>query len=285
MSCCEQLSYSLCLIYESKEFKFALHQFDCLRGVCFLSFLCFQEIIFSLFAAPFPYPQGLTILAFNNERFDSKTLREVLSLGPTYVVMKFLESMFLWLLSSPKVLLIYQYRTLIVPESFTYCRCSGCYHDVWCILYIKTCSCQSDFPSFCLVQHSFCVHMFPLCVCSFFFFMGFTKFLTLILPSPFSFFSSFCGNPPLLYCGITFGHVSCDRKALEDSSNQNSNSTLFRIYVVVLAIYAGVQFFVSFLLRIPACHSLTSRCDNWSVVRFIKWMHQVSHFLSDFFEG
>lgn len=115
--------------------------------------------------------------------------------------------------------------------------------------------------------------------------MGSTKFFTLILPSPFLFFSSFCGNPPLLYCGITFGHVSCDRKALEDNSSQNSNSTVFRIYIVVLAIYAGVKFFVSFLLRIPACHSLTSRCDNWSVVRFIKWMHQVSHFLSDFFEG
>lgn len=118
-----------------------------------------------------------------------------------------------------------------------------------------------------------------------YFFMGSTKFFTLILPSPFLFFSSFCGNPPLLYCGITFGHVSCDRKALEDNSSQNSNSTVFRIYIVVLAIYAGVKFFVSFLLRIPACHSLTSRCDNWSVVRFIKWMHQVSHFLSDFFEG
>lgn len=115
-----------------------------------------------------------------------------------------------------------------------------------------------------------------------FFCMGFTKFLTLILPSPFSFFSSFCSNPPLWYCGITFSHVFCDRKALEDNSNQNSNSTVFRLYVVVLAIYAGVQFFVSFLLQIPACHSLTNRCDSWSVVRFIKWMHQVSHFLSDF---
>lgn len=64
--------------------------------------------ILRLFAALFPYLQAMTIFAFNNEQFNSKTLREVLSLGPTYVVMKFIESMFLWLLFSPKVLLIYQ---------------------------------------------------------------------------------------------------------------------------------------------------------------------------------
>ena len=36
--------------------------------------------------------QGMTIFAFNNERFNFKTLKEVLSLGPTYVVMKLIES-------------------------------------------------------------------------------------------------------------------------------------------------------------------------------------------------
>lgn len=126
--------------------------------------------------------------------------------------------------------------------------------------------------------------MFPLRVCSLLFFMASQSFLLwffLIL----SFYSSSCGNPPVLYCAITFGHEFYDRKALEDNSNQNSNSTVFRIYVVVLAIYAGVQFFVSFLLRFPACHRLTNRCDSWPVVRFIKWMHQVSHFYQIFFEG
>lgn len=123
--------------------------------------------------------------------------------------------------------------------------------------------------------------MFPLRVCSLLFFMASQSFLLwffLIL----SFYSSSCGNPPVLYCAITFGHEFYDRKALEDNSNQNSNSTVFKIYVVVLAIYAGVQFFVSFLLRFPACHRLTNRCDSWPVVRFIKWMHQVLYFYQIF---
>lgn len=45
--------------------------------------------------------QGLTIIAFNNQRLNAKTLREILSLGPTFVVMKFFESKFLLL---PKTL-------------------------------------------------------------------------------------------------------------------------------------------------------------------------------------
>ncbi|XP_058090544.1 callose synthase 9 isoform X3 [Magnolia sinica] len=36
--------------------------------------------------------QGLTIIAFNDGRLNSKTIREVLSLGPTFVIMKFFES-------------------------------------------------------------------------------------------------------------------------------------------------------------------------------------------------
>ncbi|KAK6802370.1 hypothetical protein RDI58_000150 [Solanum bulbocastanum] len=149
----------------------------------------------------FMFFQGLTILAFNNERFDSKTLREVLSLGPTYVVMKFLESVL-------DVIMMY-----------------GAYSTSRHVAVSR----------------------------------NFLRFVWFSMASVF----------------ICFLYV----KALEDSSNQNSNSTLFRIYVVVLAIYAGVQFFVSFLLRIPACHSLTSRCDNWSVVRFIKWMHQEHYYV------
>ncbi|KAL3347221.1 hypothetical protein AABB24_021083 [Solanum stoloniferum] len=149
----------------------------------------------------FMFFQGLTILAFNNERFDSKTLREVLSLGPTYVVMKFLESVL-------DVIMMY-----------------GAYSTSRHVAVSR----------------------------------NFLRFVWFSIASVF----------------ICFLYV----KALEDSSNQNSNSTLFRIYVVVLAIYAGVQFFVSFLLRIPACHSLTSRCDNWSVVRFIKWMHQEHYYV------
>lgn len=40
----------------------------------------------------FFFLQGLAIIAFNSGKFDSKTIREVLSVGPTYFVMKFFKS-------------------------------------------------------------------------------------------------------------------------------------------------------------------------------------------------
>lgn len=70
------------------------------------------------------------------------------------------------------------------------------------------------------------------------------------------------------------------RKALQEKSRPNSDSVLFKIYVIVLAIYAGVQFFLSLLMQIPACHRLTNGCDNWPLIRFIKWMNQVDINLS-----
>ncbi|VAI25244.1 unnamed protein product [Triticum turgidum subsp. durum] len=36
--------------------------------------------------------QGLTIIAFNNGNFDTNTVLELLSLGPTYIIMEFIES-------------------------------------------------------------------------------------------------------------------------------------------------------------------------------------------------
>jgi hypothetical protein len=51
--------------------------------------------------------QGLTIIAFNDGRLNGKTLREVLSLGPTFVVMKFFESKFHLLPSSSSFFLFF----------------------------------------------------------------------------------------------------------------------------------------------------------------------------------
>lgn len=60
-------------------------------------------------------------------------------------------------------------------------------------------------------------------------------------------------------------------KALQEGTN----STIFKIYVFVVGIYAGIQLFISFLLRIPFCRQLTEPCDRWSMIRLIKWMHEV----------
>ncbi|KAF3784820.1 Callose synthase 9 [Nymphaea thermarum] len=55
---------------------------------------------------------------------------------------------------------------------------------------------------------------------------------------------------------------------------QNPKSVFYKTYIFVLIAYASVQLAFSLLMRIPACHRLTNRCDQWPVMRFIKWMHQ-----------
>ncbi|PPD88092.1 hypothetical protein GOBAR_DD14993 [Gossypium barbadense] len=45
------------------------------------------------------------------------------------------------------------------------------------------------------------------------------------------------------------------------------------------SIYGGIHFFISFLMRIPACHRLTELCDNLSLIRFIKWMRQERYYV------
>ncbi|XP_051120821.1 callose synthase 9 [Andrographis paniculata] len=80
-------------------------------------------------------------------------------------------------------------------------------------------------------------------------------------------------------------------RALTDTDNSCSSAT-YKIYIIVLSIYAGTKFFLSFLLRIPACHRLSNRCDNWLLIRFLKWMHQEHYYVgrgmyesaSDFFK-
>jgi callose synthase len=54
-----------------------------------MSFMCLQC---NLSVVLFMSMQGLTIIAFNNGSFDMKTVLQLLSLGPTYVAMKFIES-------------------------------------------------------------------------------------------------------------------------------------------------------------------------------------------------
>ncbi|KAJ9153386.1 hypothetical protein P3X46_026831 [Hevea brasiliensis] len=145
--------------------------------------------------------QGLTIFAFNGENFNSKTLREVLSLGPTFVVMKFFESIL-------DVIMMYgaYYTTRRVAVSRIFLR------FVW------------------------------FCSASIF---------------------------------ICFLYV----KALQEESKQNSNPVIFRLYVIIIGIYAGIQFFISFLMRIPACHHLTNQCDHWPIIRFLKWMRQERYYV------
>ncbi|KAI3461055.1 hypothetical protein Pfo_017718 [Paulownia fortunei] len=68
-------------------------------------------------------------------------------------------------------------------------------------------------------------------------------------------------------------------RALEEKSSANTNSVVYKIYVIILSIYAGAKFCLSFLLHIPACHRLSNQCDGWPLVRFMKWMHQEHYYV------
>lgn len=71
-------------------FIFVWRIIRCLYCLClvFLMYLWFGVTYVVLFMLM----QGLTIIAFNDGSFDRRTILQLLSLGPTYVVMKFIES-------------------------------------------------------------------------------------------------------------------------------------------------------------------------------------------------
>ncbi|KAI8526298.1 hypothetical protein RHMOL_Rhmol13G0297700 [Rhododendron molle] len=145
--------------------------------------------------------QGLTIIAFNKGNIDAKTIREVLSLGPTFVVMKFLESVL-------DVVMMY-----------------GAYSTSRRLAVARI-------------------------------FLRFIWFTTASVV-------------------IWFLYV----KALQEQSKSNQVSVVYKIYIIVLCIYAGIEIFISFLLRIPAFHRLANQCDHWPLIRFIKWMHQEHYYV------
>ncbi|XP_065627232.1 callose synthase 9 [Quercus suber] len=145
--------------------------------------------------------QALTILAFNDRQFNDKMLREVLSVGPTFVVMKFFESVL-------DILMMYgaysTSRRMAVSRIFLRFIWFGVASVFICLLYVK---------------------------------------------------------------------------ALQEESKPNANSVIFRLYCIVIGIYASIQFFISFLLRIPAFHLLSNQCDRWPLIRFVKWMRQERYYV------
>ncbi|KAH1108877.1 hypothetical protein J1N35_012645 [Gossypium stocksii] len=145
--------------------------------------------------------QGLTIIAFNDGHLNAKTLREVLSLGPTFLVMKFMESVL-------DVIMMY-----------------GAYSTTRRLAVSRI----------------------------------FLRFVWFSIASVF----------------VSFLYV----RALQEESKPNSNSVVFRLYLIVIGIYGGIHFFISFLMRIPACHRLTELCDHLSLIRFIKWMRQERYYV------
>ncbi|XP_043723776.1 callose synthase 10 isoform X2 [Telopea speciosissima] len=67
-------------------------------------------------------------------------------------------------------------------------------------------------------------------------------------------------------------------KVLQESNNQNSNSFYFRIYILVLGVYAALRFLLAMFLKFPFCHVVSEMSDQ-SFFQFFKWLYQERFFV------
>uniref|UniRef100_A0A6M2EI67 1,3-beta-glucan synthase n=1 Tax=Populus davidiana TaxID=266767 RepID=A0A6M2EI67_9ROSI len=81
------------------------------------------------------------------------------------------------------------------------------------------------------------------------------------------------------WCGlssvfVTYVYV----KVLEEKNQQNSDSFYFRIYILVLGVYAALRLFLALLLKFPACHALSDMSDQ-SFFQFFKWIYEERYYV------
>lgn len=118
------------------------------------------------------YVQGLTIIAFNGGKLNEQTMYEVLSLGPTFAVMKLIESRFSQTFIVVAAGIGYFFLLHIFWMSCLLIRFAGHNIDAWGICYIKTVCCVTNISPFCLVRHHICSYNISLCVSSTFYLMA-----------------------------------------------------------------------------------------------------------------
>uniref|UniRef100_A0ACD5TKV3 Uncharacterized protein n=1 Tax=Avena sativa TaxID=4498 RepID=A0ACD5TKV3_AVESA len=68
-------------------------------------------------------------------------------------------------------------------------------------------------------------------------------------------------------------------KVLDEENARNSDSTYFRIYVLVLGSYAVVRLVFALLAKIPACHRLSDFSDRLQFFQFFKWIYQERYYI------
>lgn len=64
------------------------------------------------------------------------------------------------------------------------------------------------------------------------------------------------------------------RKVLQERNDRNSNDFYFRIYILVVGVYAALRLFLGLIVKVPACHSLSAMSDQ-PFFQFFKWIYQV----------
>ncbi|KAJ4962108.1 hypothetical protein NE237_022018 [Protea cynaroides] len=143
--------------------------------------------------------QGLTIIAFSHGTIDLHTFKKILSIGPTFAVMCFIESCL-------DILLTYG----------AYATARG------------------------MAISRLIIRLFWFGVSSVF----------------------------VIYVYI---------KVLQEN-NRNSDSFYFRIYILVLGVYAALRFLFAMFLKFPFCHRLSEMADQ-CFFEFFKWIYQERFFV------
>ncbi|KAK3005726.1 hypothetical protein RJ639_016711 [Escallonia herrerae] len=67
------------------------------------------------------------------------------------------------------------------------------------------------------------------------------------------------------------------RKVLEER-NKNNSAQYFRIYILVLGVYAALRLVLAMFLKLPACRALSEMSDQ-SFFQFFKWIYQERYFV------
>ncbi|XP_073272361.1 callose synthase 10-like [Primulina huaijiensis] len=81
------------------------------------------------------------------------------------------------------------------------------------------------------------------------------------------------------WCGISSVFVLyMYLKLLEERNKNTSDSPYFRIYVLVLGVYAGLRILFAMLLKLPSCHRLSEMSDQ-SFFQFFKWIYEERYFV------
>ncbi|CAM6094411.1 unnamed protein product [Calypogeia fissa] len=144
--------------------------------------------------------QAMMVVAFCNEKINARTFKKALSVGPTYLIMKTVQSL---------LDLLFIYGAYASTQGWTFSRI----------------------------------------------------FVRLL------FYGGLGG-------GVTFLYV---KMIQEDSAG--SGTTWYNLYLIVLGSYAGFQLLVTALMRIPIFRRQADKCSNWSIIRFIFWLHQDRYFV------
>ncbi|XWS47846.1 hypothetical protein CRYUN_Cryun13aG0020200 [Craigia yunnanensis] len=81
------------------------------------------------------------------------------------------------------------------------------------------------------------------------------------------------------WCGLTAVFVTYVYvNVLDERNDRSSNSFYFRIYLIVLGVYAALRVIVGLLLKFPACHALSEMSDQ-SFFQFFKWIYQERYYV------